>query len=79
LRVQHSEQRASGRVIHVEVTPGTVMILPDWMVDASVCAGMALGAPHISMDALRELWSTIACAALPLGELTELVVERLLS
>jgi hypothetical protein len=55
LRVQHSEQRVSGRVIHVEVEPGTVTILPDWMVDASVCAGMALGAPRISMDALREL------------------------
>jgi hypothetical protein len=55
LRVQHSEQRASGRVLHVEVAPGTVTILPDWMIDASVCAGMALGAPRISMDALREL------------------------
>jgi hypothetical protein len=56
LRVQHSEQRASGRVIHVEVAPGIVTILPDWMVDASVCAGMALGAPRISIDALRELY-----------------------
>src|SRR5271156_6729653 len=46
LRVEHSEQRASGRVIHVEVAPGTVTILPDWMVDASVCAGMAIGAPR---------------------------------
>ena len=55
LRVEHSEQRASGRVIHVEVAPGTVTILPDWMVDASICAGMAIGAPRISMDALREL------------------------
>src|ERR1700677_5114609 len=55
LRVQHSEQRASGRVLHVEVAPGTVTILPDWMVDASICAGMALGAPHISTDALSEL------------------------
>jgi hypothetical protein len=55
LRAQHSEQRASGRVIHVEVAPGIVTILPDWMVDASVCAGMALGAPRISMDALRDL------------------------
>src|SRR5947209_6335857 len=26
LRVQHSEQRASGRFIHVEVAPGTVTI-----------------------------------------------------
>ena len=51
----HSEQRASGRVIHVEVAPGIVTVLPDWMVDASVCAGMALGAPRVSIDALREL------------------------
>jgi len=55
LRLQHSEQRASGRVIHVEVAPGTVTVLPDWMVDASVCAGMTLGAPRVSVDALREL------------------------
>src|SRR5947209_19459205 len=40
LRLQHSEQRSSGRVIHVEVAPGTVTVLPDWMVDASVCAGI---------------------------------------
>src|SRR3954453_20607268 len=55
LRVQHSEQRANGRVIHVEVAPGIVTILPDWMIDASVCAGMALGTPRLSMDALRDL------------------------
>src|ERR1043165_4913253 len=30
LRVEHIEQRASGRVIYVEVTPGTVMILQAW-------------------------------------------------
>lgn len=53
--MQYSEQRASGRVVHVEVAPGIVTVLPDWMLDASICAGMILGAPRVSTDALSEL------------------------
>ena len=55
LRVLSSERRASGPVIHVAVARGTVTILPHWMVDAVVCAGMALGPPRISIDALSHL------------------------
>ena len=55
LRAQYSEQRGSGRVVHVEVAPGVVTVLPDWMLDASICAGMTLGAPRVSTSALGEL------------------------
>src|SRR4051794_7889172 len=55
IRVQYSEQRADGRVVHVEIEPGVVTVLPFWMLDAGTCAGMTLGAPRVSLDALREL------------------------
>jgi hypothetical protein len=51
----YSEQRAAGRVIHVEIESGVVTALPDWMLDASICAGMTLGVPRVSVDALCDL------------------------
>jgi hypothetical protein len=39
----------------VEIEPGIVIVLPDWMLDARVCAGMNLGTPQLSVDALRDL------------------------
>ena len=53
--MQYSEQRADGRVVHVEIEPGVVTVLPLWMLDASICAGMAFGAPRVSVDALGDL------------------------
>jgi hypothetical protein len=38
-RIQ-SEQRASGELVHVELTPGAVTILPAWKLDAIYCAGL---------------------------------------
>ncbi|EQD62922.1 hypothetical protein B2A_02620, partial [mine drainage metagenome] len=35
VRAHYSEQRASGRIVHVEIEPGVVTVLPDWMLDAS--------------------------------------------
>jgi hypothetical protein len=55
IRVQYSEPRADGRVVHVEIEPGVVTVLPFWMLDAGPCAGMTLGVPQVSVDALREL------------------------
>jgi hypothetical protein len=28
--------------VHVEVEPGVVTVLPDWMLDASTCIGVAI-------------------------------------
>jgi hypothetical protein len=53
-RIQ-SEQRASGELVHVELTPGAVTILPAWKLDAIYCAGLNLGAPQVSLAALCTL------------------------
>ena len=60
-RIQ-SERRASGELVHVELTPGAVTILPAWKLDAVYCASLKVGAPQVSLAALcslREL--LIAC------------------
>jgi hypothetical protein len=60
-RIQ-SERRASGELVHVELTPGAVTILPAWKLDAIYCAGLKVGAPQVSLAALRTLRELlIAC------------------
>jgi hypothetical protein len=60
-RIQ-SERRASGELVHVELTPGAVTILPAWKLDAIYCAGLKVGAPQVSLAALRTLLELlIAC------------------
>jgi len=55
VRQQYREQRANGEVVHVEVEPGIVIVVAAWMLSATVCARMELGAPRVSLDALDEL------------------------
>ena len=60
-RIQ-SERRASGELVHVELAPDAVTILPAWKLDAVYCASLKVGAPLVSLAALcslREL--LIAC------------------
>jgi len=60
-RIQ-SEQRTSGELVHVELTPGVVTILPAWKLDAIHCAGLKVGAPQVSLAALCTLHELlIAC------------------
>ena len=60
-RIQ-SERRASGELVHVELTPGAVTILPAWKLDAVYCAGLKVGAPQVSLAALCALHELlIAC------------------
>jgi hypothetical protein len=60
-RIQ-SEQRASGELVHVELIPGVVTILPAWKLDAIYCAGLKVGAPQVSLAALCTLHELlIAC------------------
>ena len=40
-RIQN-ERRASGELVHVELTPGAVTILPAWKLDPVYCAGLNL-------------------------------------
>jgi hypothetical protein len=55
LRRQYVERRAGGDVVHVEVTPGVVIVVAAWMLDRAACAGMSLGAPRVKLAALAEL------------------------
>jgi hypothetical protein len=60
-RIQ-GERRASGELVHVELTPGAVTILPAWKLDAIYCSGLKVGAPQVSLAALRTLHELlIAC------------------
>ena len=53
-RIQ-SERRASGELVHVELTAGAVTILPAWKLDPVYCAGLKAGAPQVSLAALCSL------------------------
>jgi hypothetical protein len=52
LRRQYVERRAGGDVVHVEVTPGVVIVVAAWMLDPAACTGMSLGAPRVKLAAL---------------------------
>jgi hypothetical protein len=55
VRVERVDNRAAGAFAHVEVLPGVVTVVAAWMLDASACAGMEIGAPRASLSALRDL------------------------
>jgi hypothetical protein len=55
LRIERVDQRRSGQFVHVEVLPGVFTVVAAWMLDASACAGMDLGVPHVSRAALSDL------------------------
>jgi hypothetical protein len=55
VRRQYSEQRANGEVVHVEVESGIVIVVAAWMLSATACARMELGAPRVFLEALDEL------------------------
>ena len=55
------ERRATGDLVHKH-TSGVVTILPAWKLDAVYCAGLKLGTPRVSLDALCALHDLlIAC------------------
>jgi hypothetical protein len=55
VRVQGSQSRSNGRFYFVESAPGNVTVLPEWMLDPVLCAGMAMGAPRVTVAALIHL------------------------
>jgi hypothetical protein len=42
-------------MVHVEVSPGVVVVLAAWMLDAAACAGMEIGPPRAAVSALVVL------------------------
>jgi len=55
VRQQYIEQRADGPIVHVEVAPGIVTVVPAWMLDPVACAGMEIGAPRVAASTLADL------------------------
>lgn len=55
VRVKWSEARANGRLFFIEAAPGIVTVLPEWMLDPVACAGMEMGTPQLTVDALITL------------------------
>ena len=52
VRLIQAERRASAELVHVELTPDAVTILPAWKLDAVYCSGLKVGAPQVSVAAL---------------------------
>ena len=50
-----ASQRSDGRFVFVEAAPGIVTVLPEWMLDPVICAGMEVGAPWVTVEALINL------------------------
>jgi len=55
VRVIRCERWASAQLVRVEAPSGEGAVIPSWMLDAAVCAGMKLGEPVISLPGLAEL------------------------
>ena len=54
-KLRDSEQRSTGRVVHIEVSAGVVTVIAAWMLDPVACASMELGEPRVTVAALRDL------------------------
>src|SRR3954467_223885 len=55
LRLFRRTAHSGAAVVHVEVSGTVSRELPAWMVDGSICRGMELGPPTVSIAALNEL------------------------
>ena len=47
-------------MVHVEVAPGVVTVVAAWMLDATACVGMEIGAPRVAVPALADLHRLLA-------------------
>src|SRR3954453_10149380 len=55
LRLFRRTAHGGAAVVHVEVSGAVSRELPAWMVNDSICRGMELGSPALSIAALNEL------------------------
>jgi hypothetical protein len=63
VRVVRRTGRAGNEVVHVEVSGELARELPAWMLDPSICCGMRLGSPEVSIKALVELRSVLSASS----------------
>lgn len=54
-RHEGREDRANGAIVRIEVRPGEVIQIAEWMLDRAFCAGMEMGEPQVIVASLREL------------------------
>jgi hypothetical protein len=59
-RHEGTEERASGAIVRVEISPGDILKVPAWMLDRAMCAEMEMGAPRVSVSGLVELHRLLA-------------------
>ncbi|TVQ37707.1 MAG: hypothetical protein EA356_03875, partial [Geminicoccaceae bacterium] len=76
VRCHYGEKRAGGEVVHLEVAPGVVTTLPAWMLDPLACAGMELGSPRVTIDALNELHALLVATGFRRGSLDDVSIVR---
>lgn len=55
LKVHGTKSSRAGAVVYVETAPGVVILIAAWMLDPLACAGMELGAPRVTVEALADL------------------------
>ena len=80
LRLFRRTAHGGAAVVHVDVSGTVSRELPAWMVDGSICRGMKLRPPQVSINALNELRLAVGVglkAADPTPEfVSSLVKER---
>ena len=54
-RYEGREDRASGAIVRVEIRPGEIIQVSEWMLDRAFCADMAMGEPRVAVAGLVEL------------------------
>ena len=54
-RHEGREDRASGAIVRVEVKPGEIIQVAEWMLDRASCAHMEMGEPRVAVSGLMEL------------------------
>jgi len=54
-RYEGREDRASGAIVRVEIRPGEIIQVSEWVLDRAFCAGMAMGEPRVAVTGLVEL------------------------
>lgn len=59
VRRQGVYHREGGAVAHVETAPGNVIVIPTWMLDPIAYAGMEIGKPRASLEALIMAFDSV--------------------
>jgi len=55
VQVSHYRRGKHLKTIHIDLKPGYSREAPNWMFDASFCAGMTQGSPEVCIESLNEL------------------------